>query len=97
MSRIPKLTYFPLLGRACTASILDDIPDVAEDDDGGADLEQASLRDLHREYVQVNGDGAAIVSGKNHAGGTLGGISSGSDVYFRVAVKPVSEPVFFSF
>lgn len=33
---------------------------------------------------------SAIKSGKNHAGGTLGGISSGADVYFRVAVKPVS-------
>ena len=36
------------------------------------------------------GEGAAIKSGKNHAGGTLGGISSGADVYFRVAVKAVS-------
>ena len=39
------------------------------------------------------GDGAdapAIMTSKNHAGGTLGGISSGADVYFRVAVKPVS-------
>ena len=35
-------------------------------------------------------DGCAIRSAKNHAGGTLGGISSGADVYFRVAVKPVS-------
>lgn len=26
----------------------------------------------------------------NHAGGTLGGISSGQDIYFRVAFKPVS-------
>lgn len=26
----------------------------------------------------------------NHAGGTLGGISSGEDIYFRVAFKPVS-------
>eukprot|EP00908_Phaeocystis_cordata_P009935 Transcript_2077.p2 GENE.Transcript_2077~~Transcript_2077.p2 ORF type:complete len:515 (-),score=245.84 Transcript_2077:285-1757(-) len=32
----------------------------------------------------------AIVNTKNHAGGTLGGISSGADIYFRVAVKPVS-------
>lgn len=36
------------------------------------------------------GSDVAIVSKTNHAGGTLGGISSGSDVYFRVAVKPVS-------
>jgi chorismate synthase len=27
---------------------------------------------------------------KNHAGGTLGGISTGEDIYFRVAFKPVS-------
>jgi chorismate synthase len=26
----------------------------------------------------------------NHAGGTLGGISNGNDVVFRVAIKPVS-------
>src|SRR5262249_48274522 len=36
-----------------------------------------------------------VVDGKpklktNHAGGTLGGISSGADIYFRVAFKPVS-------
>ncbi|GLD96260.1 hypothetical protein PINS_up004943 [Pythium insidiosum] len=27
---------------------------------------------------------------KNDAGGVLGGISSGADIYFRVAIKPVS-------
>jgi chorismate synthase len=32
----------------------------------------------------------AITTKKNHAGGTLGGISVGTDIYFRVAVKPVS-------
>lgn len=37
-----------------------------------------------------DGAGPAVTFAKNHAGGTLGGISSGSDVYFRVAVKPVS-------
>ena len=26
----------------------------------------------------------------NNAGGTLGGITNGADIYFRVAVKPVS-------
>src|SRR5580693_7358220 len=26
----------------------------------------------------------------NHAGGTLGGISTGEDIYFRVAFKPVA-------
>lgn len=40
-------------------------------------------------------DAFTLVNGKpklktNHAGGTLGGISSGEDIYFRVAFKPVS-------
>ncbi len=34
--------------------------------------------------------GGAIHLQSNHAGGTLGGISSGADIYFRVAFKPVS-------
>ena len=38
-------------------------------------------------------DGAGIArlrTKTNNAGGTLGGISNGEDLYFRVAVKPVS-------
>jgi chorismate synthase len=35
-------------------------------------------------------EGAGIKTSTNYAGGTLGGITSGADVYFRVAVKPVS-------
>lgn len=40
-------------------------------------------------------DAFNIIDGKpkavtNHAGGTLGGISTGEDIYFRVAFKPVS-------
>lgn len=31
-----------------------------------------------------------IIPGTNNAGGILGGITSGEDVYFRVAIKPVS-------
>jgi chorismate synthase len=31
-----------------------------------------------------------ITTASNHAGGTLGGISNGADIYFRVAFKPVS-------
>jgi len=34
--------------------------------------------------------GTSLGFRSNFAGGTLGGISSGADVYFRVAVKPVS-------
>ena len=37
--------------------------------------------------VMVNGE---ITFASNHAGGTLGGISTGQDIYFRVAFKPVS-------
>jgi chorismate synthase len=34
------------------------------------------------------GNPVSIINTKNHAGGTLGGISSGQDIYFRVAVPP---------
>lgn len=39
-------------------------------------------------YNVVDGN---IVPATNHAGGVLGGISSGQDIYFRVAFKPVSS------
>ena len=35
-------------------------------------------------------DNGKIKIKTNHAGGTLGGISSGETIYFRVAFKPVS-------
>lgn len=35
-------------------------------------------------------ENGSVKLAKNHAGGTLGGISSGEDIYFRVAFKPVS-------
>lgn len=35
-------------------------------------------------------DGGEIRTKTNHAGGTLGGISNGEIVYFRMAIKPVS-------
>jgi chorismate synthase len=38
-------------------------------------------------YVTESGE---VRTRTNHAGGTLGGISSGEDIYFRVAIKPVS-------
>lgn len=38
-------------------------------------------------YVDENGN---LQTKTNHAGGTLGGISSGQTIYFRVAIKPVS-------
>ena len=95
------LLLLTLLGRTCTASILDDIPDVAEDDDGGADLEQASLRDLHREYVQVNGDGAAMTDdddafafmegGGFFGGGGGGGFPADRNVLFAMKVEQLFE------
>lgn len=39
------------------------------------------------EFVNENGK---IKCKTNHAGGTLGGISTGEDIYFRVAFKPVA-------
>ncbi|MCR5641455.1 MAG: chorismate synthase [Lachnospiraceae bacterium] len=41
------------------------------------------------------GDGEAVYKATNHAGGVLGGMSDGSDVIFRVAIKPtpsISQP-----
>lgn len=37
-----------------------------------------------------NGENKVLKSSSNNAGGTLGGISSGMPIYFRVAIKPVS-------
>ena len=47
---------------------------------------------LGSEHNDPFGRGAAgeIVSLTNHAGGVLGGISSGADLYFRAAFKPVA-------
>jgi len=36
------------------------------------------------------GAGGAIVTATNHSGGIQGGISTGSDIFFRVAFKPVA-------
>lgn len=42
----------------------------------------------HNDAMIVKNDKPQFVS--NHAGGTLGGISTGEDIYFRVAFKPVA-------
>lgn len=45
----------------------------------------------HNDAFQAHEDGSPLLSLRtNHAGGTLGGISSGASIVFRVAVKPVS-------
>jgi len=55
---------------------------------GGTVMRGSEHNDAFKAAASATGPG--IVSATNFAGGTLGGISSGSDVYFRVAVKPVS-------
>lgn len=43
----------------------------------------------HNDAFVPGPDGTATTQ-SNHAGGTLGGISTGADIYFRVAFKPVA-------
>lgn len=55
----------------------------------GSGFEGAAMRgSLHNDAISAKGD--KILFSKNHAGGTLGGISTGQDIYFRVAFKPVA-------
>lgn len=42
----------------------------------------------HNDQMKIENGEPAFIS--NHAGGVLGGISTGEDIYFRVAFKPVS-------
>lgn len=55
----------------------------------GSGFEGVSMRgsDHNDSMIMKNGKPAFT---SNHAGGTLGGISTGEDIYFRVAFKPVS-------
>jgi len=57
---------------------------------GGTVMKGSEHNDPFKGKGAGSADGPAVGFAKNHAGGTLGGISSGADVYFRVAVKPVS-------
>lgn len=42
----------------------------------------------NNDAMRVADDGA-VAFGSNHAGGIIGGIANGADIFFRVAVKPV--------
>ena len=42
----------------------------------------------HNDEMEIGSEGVRMKT--NNAGGVLGGISSGEDIYFRVAFKPVS-------
>ncbi|HEX3081877.1 MAG TPA: chorismate synthase [Candidatus Saccharimonadia bacterium] len=55
----------------------------------GSGFEGVSMRGTHHNDAFEMRDGK-VRTKTNHAGGTLGGISSGEDIYFRVAFKPVS-------
>lgn len=56
----------------------------------GSGFEGVAMRgSQHNDEFYVDDQGA-VHTRTNHAGGTLGGISNGETVYFRVAIKPVS-------
>ena len=58
--------------------------------DFGSGFEGVSMRGSeHNDEFYTDKEGRTRTR-SNYAGGTLGGISSGEDVYFRVAFKPVS-------
>ena len=45
----------------------------------------------HNDPIQSLDQDEHAVFGSNHAGGVLGGVTSGQHVYFRIALKPVSS------
>jgi chorismate synthase len=56
----------------------------------GTGFASAALKgSKHNDQFCVD-DHGKITTKTNHAGGTLGGISNGETIYFRVAIKPVS-------
>lgn len=57
--------------------------------DMGSGFQGVTLRGSeHNDSFVIKNGKVALAT--NHAGGTLGGISTGEDIYFRVAFKPVS-------
>jgi chorismate synthase len=57
--------------------------------DIGSGFQCATMRGSEHNDEFTHTDGTTQVR-TNHAGGTLGGISTGEDIYFRVAFKPVA-------
>jgi chorismate synthase len=56
----------------------------------GSGFEGVKLRgSQHNDELHINEQGR-VKTKTNNAGGTLGGISNGETIYFRVAIKPVS-------
>ncbi len=57
----------------------------------GSGFEGTKLRgSQHNDQFMIDQQTGKIKTKTNFAGGTLGGISSGETIYFRVAIKPVS-------
>lgn len=57
--------------------------------DIGSGFESITMKGSEHNDVFMSANGK-ISTGTNHAGGVLGGISNGEDIYFRCAFKPVS-------
>lgn len=55
----------------------------------GSGFSSVGMRGSEHNDAMVMKNGKSTFT-SNHAGGTLGGISTGQDIYFRVAFKPVS-------
>ena len=56
----------------------------------GSGFEGVKMRGSEHNDEFYTDKGGKIHTKSNNAGGTLGGISNGEDIYFRVAFKPVS-------
>jgi chorismate synthase len=56
----------------------------------GSGFEGTKMRGSEHNDEFITDDQGNIQTKTNHAGGTLGGISNGQTIYFRVAIKPVS-------
>ncbi|MBI2742439.1 MAG: chorismate synthase [Chlamydiales bacterium] len=57
----------------------------------GAGFEAARMRGSEHNDAFISDDRGSVKTSSNHAGGTLGGISTGMPLCFRVAFKPTSS------
>ncbi len=58
--------------------------------DIGSGFDGVTMRGSEHNDEFITNNNGKVITKTNHAGGTLGGISNGETIYFRVAVKPVS-------
>jgi chorismate synthase len=57
----------------------------------GSGFNCCRMRGSEHNDLFADGGSGLLKSKTNHAGGTLGGISSGEDIVFRIAIKPASS------